>query len=212
MFKLEYELIPPAGKPCMLDSFSPNLITVISFAQEEAVALEHYSVDPEHLLAGLLRLTDDCGAAVLLRRGASLESVINEIKNESTKATKLESTTDSLSLSASAKLILESAYEAAMKMNCRECGTQHLILALMKYDPTAQILANCCGASISGIESEARSLCVSLPPLDDIQLLKKQVSTWQSRAEMARDQGNDELFRQAIEQKSKYEKLLADHV
>jgi phage shock protein A len=53
-------------------------------------------------------------------------------------------------------------------------------------------------------------MSVSELPVVDVESFKKQVSAWHNRAEMARKQGNDDLVRQALEQKRKYEKLLAE--
>jgi len=39
--------------------------------------------------------------------------------------------------------------------------------------------------------------------------LKAKISTWQNRAYMAQQQANHDLVKQALEQKRKYEKLLA---
>ncbi|MBX9720149.1 MAG: hypothetical protein K2X81_02040 [Candidatus Obscuribacterales bacterium] len=39
--------------------------------------------------------------------------------------------------------------------------------------------------------------------------LRAKISTWQNRAYMAQQQGNEDLMLQALEQKHKYEKLLA---
>ncbi|CAN5401225.1 hypothetical protein BH11CYA1_BH11CYA1_04490 [soil metagenome] len=43
----------------------------------------------------------------------------------------------------------------------------------------------------------------------NIELIKGQISAWNNRAEMARQQGNDELMQQALERKRFYENELA---
>lgn len=40
--------------------------------------------------------------------------------------------------------------------------------------------------------------------------LKAKISTWQNRAYMAQQQGNEDLVKKALEYKHKYEKLLAE--
>jgi ATP-dependent Clp protease ATP-binding subunit ClpA len=193
----------------MFERFSPNLLNAISFAQEEAATVGHHSVMAKHLLLGILRLTDDPGATMLRRCGLTPTNVISEISNEPEGVSSLESTTE-LALSDSAKIVLKSAYEVSQDMNCSECGTQHLVLAFLKHDQTARLLVKFGGASISDIEAEVRSMSVSELPVVDVESFKKQVSAWHNRAEMARKQGNDDLVRQALEQKRKYEKLLAE--
>lgn len=44
----------------------------------------------------------------------------------------------------------------------------------------------------------------------EIEKVKKQISAWQSRAEMAQKQGNRELADLALQRKSQYEKVLAE--
>lgn len=41
------------------------------------------------------------------------------------------------------------------------------------------------------------------------QVLKKQINAWSNRAAMAKQQGSDDLVRQALDQKRKYENELA---
>lgn len=193
----------------MFERFSPNLLKVMSFAQEEASTSEHCYVTAQHLLLGLLRLTDDSGAVILRQCGLTVLNVTSEISNQPEEVSNLDSTAE-LELSESAKLILESAYEVSRDMNCSECSTQHLVLAFLKYDQIVRILVKLSRISISDIETEVRSISISDPPVADVESFRKKISVWQNRAEMARKHGNDDLVLQALEQKSKYEKLLAE--
>jgi phage shock protein A len=47
------------------------------------------------------------------------------------------------------------------------------------------------------------------PKLTKSQLLKDQIRAWDNRAKMARQQGMDDLVRQALEHKRKFENCLA---
>ena len=54
---------------------------VLQYASEEADALKHRSVGPEHLLLGLLREKDSRAAATLTRYGMQLESARETLKS-----------------------------------------------------------------------------------------------------------------------------------
>jgi len=45
---------------------------------------------------------------------------------------------------------------------------------------------------------------------EEIEKIKKQIATWQTRAEMARGIGSEELAQQALRRKAKYEDCLAE--
>jgi ATP-dependent Clp protease ATP-binding subunit ClpA len=194
----------------MFERFNPNLITVVAFAQDEALKLGHGEVAPEHLLLGVVRLIDDGTADLLRNRGLTFANIIRIIEPAASRGAGAK---QALPISERAKNTFALAYEESQTLNKTECATEHLILALLKEQIVRDIFSKL-NSSVEEVEMEVRRLGSGLAAnLDDthtLDTLRKKISTWQNRAEMAREQGQDDLVAAALEQKNKYEKMLAD--
>jgi len=183
---------------------SPNLLKVMEYAQQEAMELNHAEVQPMHLLLGLLRLSEDVFADILRRRGIILPRVFSLLLPDLTVRS-----VGVPDLSLEARQLLEHAEHiaGAESNESQECGTKQLLLALLK-DPFVVDILSGCGVAIEEIEKEAGSLSNYSVENQNRAQFERLVETWHKRAAMARQIGNASLEREALEHKSKYERLL----
>jgi ATP-dependent Clp protease ATP-binding subunit ClpA len=192
----------------MFDRFSPNLIKTIAYAEEEARGLGHTQVAPGHLFLGLIRITDDRSAELLRQLGVVLPTALREMKILMGSGSETSSHVN-IQLGSDSKKLLKSAWEESQRRGTTECGTEHLLIAIIRADiEVIKEVLKRLGVEITCEEVE--QLVTASNIREDNDVLKLQISAWHNRAEMARIQGNDDLVRQALEQKCKYEKLLGE--
>ena len=67
----------------MFEKFSDRARKVMSLANEQVQRFNHEYIGTEHILVGLLRVTDGVAAHVLNNMGASLEDVRSHLKDNS---------------------------------------------------------------------------------------------------------------------------------
>jgi ATP-dependent Clp protease ATP-binding subunit ClpC len=118
--------------PDKMQRFTQRARRVLSLAQEEAERLQHSYIGTEHLLLGLIREEGGVAGRVLRDLGLDLEKVepLVERKTRSGERTPFAK----LDLSPGTKKVLELAIEEARQLNHHYIGTEHLLLALMRYN------------------------------------------------------------------------------
>jgi ATP-dependent Clp protease ATP-binding subunit ClpC len=118
--------------PDKMQRFTQRARRVLSLAQEEAERLQHSYIGTEHLLLGLIREEGGVAGRVLRDLGLELEKVepLVERKTRSGERTPFAK----LDLSPGTKKVLELAVEEARQLNHHYIGTEHLLLALMRYN------------------------------------------------------------------------------
>jgi ATP-dependent Clp protease ATP-binding subunit ClpC len=118
--------------PDKMQRFTQRARRVLSLAQEEAERLQHSYIGTEHLLLGLIREEGGVAGRVLRDLGLDLERVepLVERKTRSGERTPFAK----LDLSPGTKKVLELAVEEARQLNHHYIGTEHLLLALMRYN------------------------------------------------------------------------------
>ena len=126
----------------MFTRFTDRARRVIVLAQDEARDLGRGSVEPEHLLLGLLAEGDGVAAVVLESLGVSLEEargMAEEIAGRGPDAP-----AGRIPFTPLAKRVLERALREALQLGHTYIGTEHLLLSLLAVgdDITTQVLAD----------------------------------------------------------------------
>jgi ATP-dependent Clp protease ATP-binding subunit ClpC len=146
--------------------YIPLAKKVIENAMDEARNLNHNYVGTEHLLMGLLRVTDGAAAQVLMNLGLKLEDVRNEVLNilghgpsSSPQKSASESPTSQL------VVVTSFAREERSRLGHGALEVGHLLLALLRTNDTVlnQALANL-GIKPENLRDEVTRLLQSLPP------------------------------------------------
>lgn len=107
--------------------FTEDARRVLSFANEEAVVLNHNYIGTEHLLLGLLRSTG-IAADVLSDFGLGLSKVRQAVENIVGRST--TAALGRIALTSGTKRVIELAVEQARRLNLYYIGTEHLLLGI----------------------------------------------------------------------------------
>ncbi len=113
-----------------LDKFTKRARRVLTYAQEEAVRLNHNYIGTEHLLLGLIREEEGMAAKVLRDLGIDqnrVRQVVEDIvgRGQATPGARL-------SLTPRTKRVIELAVDEARRLGHHYIGTEHLLLGLVR--------------------------------------------------------------------------------
>src|SRR4051812_44098211 len=128
----------------MFERFTAKARQVVVQAQEEARELQHNYIGTEHLLLGLISVSDGLGNVALRQLGVSDDMVradIDAIVGPGQPGTKIKS---HIPFTSRAKKVLELALREAMQFGHNYIGTEHILLALVREGSgvAAKVLAN----------------------------------------------------------------------
>ena len=116
----------------MISQFSPKVSEILAFSREEAMRLASRSVGPEHLLLGILRMTDGPVIDVFHRMNLNLQSVKTELEQKVREdELGMPIHTNDLVLNEKANNILKLAVLEARIQRTDKVGEQHLLLAIL---------------------------------------------------------------------------------
>jgi ATP-dependent Clp protease ATP-binding subunit ClpC len=120
----------PDVKPSLLERLTPGALKSLSVAQEEAKSLGHRHIGTEHLLLALTKAPEFTAYRVLEQLGAVPSTVRAQVLQvlETGSGPGLES--EALALTPRARLALELAHRASIRINVPETGTEHLLIGL----------------------------------------------------------------------------------
>ncbi len=113
-----------------LDKFTKRARRVLTYAQEEAVRLNHNYIGTEHLLLGLMREEEGMAAKVLRELGTEQNRVRQII--EDTVGRGQAPAGARLSLTPRTKRVIELAVDEARRLGHHYIGTEHLLLGLVR--------------------------------------------------------------------------------
>jgi ATP-dependent Clp protease ATP-binding subunit ClpA len=207
----------------VFERFNENAIKSIMLAQEEARRLQRNRVGTEQILLGLLGVGTSKTALILstfsassnLHRDARAQVDRTIGKGNDKVAIEIPFTQD-------AKLLLEGTWLQATKYGHNYIGEEHLFLSLLEQSDTValKVLTNL-GFSIEKLKQEAVQMLPSPvfkfdtpsqtteeSPDTQRARIKKQSQAWQNRADMATQQGNEELRLIALNWKAQYDQEL----
>jgi ATP-dependent Clp protease ATP-binding subunit ClpC len=122
----------------MFERYTESARRSLFFARYEASQLGSISIEPEHLLLGLLRDSRAMSALMLV----SLGGLRHEIEKGVVFTAKI-STSVEMPFSAATKRVLELAAEEANALRHAHIGTEHLLLGLLRepHSPAAAALS-----------------------------------------------------------------------
>jgi ATP-dependent Clp protease ATP-binding subunit ClpC len=106
-------------------AFTPAANNTLRLAREEAIRLRHNFVGTEHLLLGLVKLSQGVAVKVLLQMGTDLETVRNKVDPH-------REIFGNPPYTPRAKRVLALAGKEAKDRNHTYVGTEHILLGLMR--------------------------------------------------------------------------------
>jgi hypothetical protein len=121
------EIAPKA--PGLWGLFTQRARNAVHYAYEEARRLGHRSVEPEHLLVGLMR-EDNLGNGILLRLHVSLEALRTAIEQRGEPSQ--EVVEREVTMATRGKRVVDLAYEEAKAGRHNYIGCEHLLLGLLR--------------------------------------------------------------------------------
>ena len=135
-------------------NFSDDVRRALQRAREQAAALHHGHVAPEHLLLGLTRGPGDTCGAVLNELHVDPDALFHRMVAATTTPVESEAAGPDLPYTDSAKKVLELAMIEASDLKYGYVGTEHLLLGLLRegFSPAALVLAGA-GLTLQGTRS-----------------------------------------------------------
>lgn len=133
---------PPVGHAPF--GLTGTAAAVLRSAGEEALALGHHFIAPEHLVLGLLAQPDELAAQALAELGVAANAVRERVGER--LGTAAPRPTGSLGVSPQTKRLLELARAIAKSLGSRCPKTEHILLAATSpklHSPAATLLADC---------------------------------------------------------------------
>src|SRR5262252_8777578 len=138
----------------MFNRFTVRAKRVLFYARSEVSQFGGSTIEPEHILLGLLDEGKGLGSRILLRAGVSLDDIRSEIADRLTGGEKLPESAG-IPFSASCERALQYAAEEADRLMHRYIGTEHLLLGVLREEGcvAAEVL-KARGLRIEGIREE----------------------------------------------------------
>ncbi len=131
-----------------LEKFTEKAQEAISNAQSALAHFHHQTLEPEHLLYGILEVDDGIGVQVLRKLGVDPSRVRERVVSELERFPQVYS--PNTYLSASVQRVLEEAIEEAKRMGDFLAGIEHILLALFE-EPRIKKIFQSFGLERSGV-------------------------------------------------------------
>jgi ATP-dependent Clp protease ATP-binding subunit ClpC len=124
----------------MFEKYTEKARRVIFFARYEVSEFGSKSIEPEHLLLGLLR-EDEPLVTRFLPANISSEMIREQVESHMPRGERIATSVE-IPLSPTAKDVLKYAHEESENLKHRHIGTEHLLLGLLqrKGSATEQVL------------------------------------------------------------------------
>ncbi len=117
----------------MNNQFSQNVSDIIAYGKEEANRLKNEFIGPEHLLLGLIRSGHGKAIDILLQLNVDLTEVENKTKEQLKElANEMLLPDANIPISESSAKVLKISILEARRLQSKEVGSEHLLLALLK--------------------------------------------------------------------------------
>lgn len=117
-----------AGHLPQLERLTPSALQAIVAAGEQATVLRHRAVGTEHLLLALSLDAESGAFRVMQRMGANPETVVADTLRALVPGT--ASRTDRPAFTPRARLAVELAHRASVRIGVTQTGTEHLLIGL----------------------------------------------------------------------------------
>lgn len=115
----------------MFERYNQSARRALFFARYAVSQLGAISIEPEHLLLGLIRENEGMAPRILAELHISAERLRKEIEGQSVFHEKVPSSRE-IPFSAAAQQVLQAAVEEADRIGHRDIGTEHMLLGLMR--------------------------------------------------------------------------------
>ena len=146
-------------------TFSDDVRRTLQRAREQAAALHHGRVAPEHLLLGLTRRPGDTCGAVLDELHVDPDALFQRMVAATTSSVESEAAGPDLPYTDSAKKVLELAMIEASDLKYGYVGTEHLLLGLLREgSSSAAVVLGGAGLTLQGTRSTLTRLVPSGEP------------------------------------------------
>lgn len=116
------------------ENFTNRVNDVIQFSREEALRLGHDFIGIEHLMLGLLRLTDSKAVQILQKLGVSPLELKNEIEKKLPEGSYHLHHSATIPLTKQAARMLKFSQLVAIELRSPKVDTEHLLLAILHDD------------------------------------------------------------------------------
>jgi enamine deaminase RidA (YjgF/YER057c/UK114 family) len=117
----------------MFERYTEEARRALFFARYEASELGSISIEPEHLLLGLIHLDSALTSRIFTRAQLSLDSAHKDIEGRTGLRDKI-STSVEMPFSAETKRLLQFAAEEADRLLHNHIGPEHLLLAMLREE------------------------------------------------------------------------------
>jgi uncharacterized protein (TIGR03435 family) len=127
----------------MFDRFTLQTFQVLVSARAAVTQLGSSAVEPEHILLGLLETADGVGGRILAHSGLAPDNIRADILARLGGGARI-SDPDEIPFSASCQRALDYAAEEADRLSHNSIGTEHLLLGLLREEPSvaAEVLTS----------------------------------------------------------------------
>ena len=125
------------------DKFTIKSQELIQNAQDSASKLKNQLIEPEHLLAAMLKEKDGITNSILLKLGVPIEEINSKLKDLINNFPKISGVSDTY-ISDETKKILDAAFVEATQMKDRYVSIEHILLSVsgQKNGKAANLLAD----------------------------------------------------------------------
>jgi len=149
--------------------FTGRAETILNYASEEAIRLNHEEVGTEHLLLGLIREGQGIAAKALQELGIDLANLESELVKIMPPAESKSSRTPVFSESAGQ--VLQHAAEEAKKEDYDHVGTEHILMGLiLEKDAVASKVLFSMGVTEERVRNVLRPISSTTKPKETIRL------------------------------------------
>ena len=126
----------------MFDRFTSRALRVLFYARSQVSQLGSSTVEPEHILLGVLDEGKGLGSRFLARTGGTLDDLRRDIVRRLPKREPI-SESDDIPFGAPCERVLQYAAEEADRLLHKAVGTEHLLLGLLREERgvSAEVLA-----------------------------------------------------------------------
>ncbi|MDR1209323.1 MAG: ATP-dependent Clp protease ATP-binding subunit [Clostridiales bacterium] len=120
-------------------SFTEKARQAINYAQRAAVEMDNNYIGTEHLLLGLLSVSDSVAAKTLESQRVTFDDAAARISNLSGGTAFMFNPGGPVEATPRTKRVLENSYDEARRLNSGYIGTEHLLIALLKEHDSAAV-------------------------------------------------------------------------
>jgi len=141
----------------MFERFTDRARNAVELAQEEARRLDHNHIGTEHLLLGLLGVSEGVATEVLATHGVALDAARVEVERIVSRGP--STPRGHIPFTPRAKKVLELGLREAKQLHHNYIGTEHILLGLLREGQgvAAEVLA-ARGVDLSDVRQEVASL------------------------------------------------------